>query len=41
MEVEMTRLASVAAILGLAAVGVAIMPHDAKAWWRGGIGLGV
>ncbi len=37
----MTRFASVAAALGLAAVGVAAMPHDAKAWWRGGVGFGV
>ena len=31
-------LASLAAVLGLAAVGVIAMPHDAKAWWRGGWG---
>jgi hypothetical protein len=37
----MRHLASVAAVLGLAAVGIAAMPHDAKAWWRGGVGIGV
>lgn len=38
----MKRFASVAAVLGLAAVGVAALPHDAKAWWRGGgIGIGI
>jgi hypothetical protein len=36
-----TKLASVAAVLGLALVGVAAAPHDALAWWRGGYGLGV
>jgi hypothetical protein len=40
-EVEMRVLASVPAILGLAALGIAAMPHDAKAWWRSGIGIGV
>jgi hypothetical protein len=35
------RLGSVAAVAGLAAVGVAAMPHDANAWWRGGFGVGV
>jgi hypothetical protein len=39
--VKMNRLASIAAVAGLAAVGVAVMPHDAKAWWRGGVGFGV
>ena len=37
----MKRFASVAAILGLAAVGVAAVPHDANAWWRGGYGYGI
>ncbi len=37
----MKRLASVAAILGLATVGVAAMPPDANAWWRGGYGYGI
>jgi hypothetical protein len=36
-----TKVASVAAILGLAAVGVAGAPHDADAWWRGGYGVGI
>ena len=35
------RLAPVAAVLGLAAVGVAAMPTDANAWWRGGYGVGI
>jgi hypothetical protein len=35
------RLGTVAAIAGLAVVGVAAMPHDANAWWRGGIGVGI
>jgi hypothetical protein len=35
------RLASVTAVLGLAAAGVAAAPHDAKAWWRGGYGVGI
>ena len=30
------RLASIAAVLGLAMVGVTAMPHDANAWWRRG-----
>jgi hypothetical protein len=34
-------LGGVAAVAGLAAVGVAAMPHDANAWWRGGVGVGV
>ena len=36
-----TRLASVAAVLALAAVGVAAVPHEAKAWWRDGFGVGI
>jgi hypothetical protein len=39
--VKTNRLASIAAVAGLAAVGVAALPHDAKAWWRGGVGFGV
>ena len=35
------RLSSMAAVAGLVAVGVAAMPHEAKAWWRGGFGVGV
>lgn len=35
------RLTSLAALLGLAVVGIAATPHEAKAWWRGGIGVGV
>jgi hypothetical protein len=35
------RLASVAAVLGLAAAGVAVAPQDAQAWWRGGYGVGI
>lgn len=37
----MKRLASMAAVAGLAAIGIAAAPHDAKAWWRGGWGVGV
>jgi len=33
----MKRLASVAAIAGLAALGVAAVPHDANAWVRFGV----
>jgi hypothetical protein len=39
--VKIKRLASIAAVLGLAIVGVTAMPHEAKAWWRGGYGYGV
>ncbi len=35
------RLASIAAVLGLAIIGVTAMPHDANAWWRRGFGVGV
>ena len=35
------RLGTVAVVAGLAAVGVAAMPHDANAWWRGGVGVGI
>lgn len=35
------RLGTVAAVATLAAVGVTCMPHDAKAWWRGGYGVGI
>ena len=33
--VNAKRIASVAAVLGLSAIGVTTMPHDAKAWWGG------
>jgi hypothetical protein len=33
------RLGTVAAVAGLAAVGIAAAPHDAKAWW--GVGVAV
>lgn len=33
------RLTSAAAILGLAAIGITAMPHDAQAWWRRGFGV--
>ena len=39
--VNAKRIASMAAVLGLAAIGVTAMPHDAKAWWRGGYGVGI
>ncbi len=39
------RLGAIAAVAGLAAVGVASLPHPAEAWWRGpwccAIGVGV
>ena len=35
------RLGSMAAIAGLAAIGIAAAPHDAKAWWRGGWRVGI
>ncbi|HQT77197.1 MAG TPA: hypothetical protein PLD10_09120 [Rhodopila sp.] len=35
------RIGAMATVAGLAAVGVAAVPHDAKAWWRGGYGVGV
>jgi hypothetical protein len=35
------RLGTVAVVAGLASVGVAAMPHEAKAWWRGGVGVGI
>jgi hypothetical protein len=35
------RLGGVAMVAGLVAVGVAAMPHEANAWWRGGFGVGV
>lgn len=34
------RLGTVAAVAALAAAGTIAMPHDAKAWWRGGYGFG-
>jgi hypothetical protein len=35
------RLGTMAAVAGLALVGVAAMPHNANAWWRGGVGIGI
>lgn len=35
------RLGTVVSVAALAAVGVTSMPHDAKAWWRGGYGVGI
>jgi hypothetical protein len=36
------RLAAISAVAGLAALGVAAMPGQAHAWWRGpGIGFGL
>jgi hypothetical protein len=29
------RLGAIAAVAGLAALGVASLPHPAEAWWRG------
>jgi hypothetical protein len=35
------RLGTAAVVAGLATVGVAAVPHDANAWWRGGVGVGI
>jgi hypothetical protein len=38
------RIGAIAVIAGLAAVGVAALPHPAEAWWRGGccrVGIGL
>lgn len=35
------RLGTVVAVAALAALGVTAMPHEAKAWWRGGYGVGI
>jgi hypothetical protein len=40
------RLGAISAVAGLAALGVAAMPGQANAWWRGpgigpGIGIGI
>jgi hypothetical protein len=36
------RLGTISAVAGLAALGLAAMPGQANAWWRGpGIGIGV
>jgi hypothetical protein len=35
------RLGTVAAVAGLALVGMAAVPHHAEAWWRGGVGVGI
>ena len=36
------RLGAISAVAGLAAIGVAAMPGQAQAWWRGpGIGVGI
>ena len=35
------RFATVAAMAGLAVVGIAAAPHKAEAWWRGGYGIGI
>ncbi len=39
--VRSKHVASIAAVLGLATIGVAAMPHAANAWWRGGYGVGI
>jgi len=36
-----TRWASAAAVFGLAAIGMAVAPYQAKAWWHGGVGVGI
>ncbi len=35
------RLGTVCAVATLAVAGTAAMPHEAKAWWRGGVGIGI
>ena len=35
------RLGTVAAVAGLACVGITAIPRDANAWWRGGVGVGI
>ena len=39
--VSLKRLGAVASVLGLAAIGSFAMPHQANAWWRGGVGIGI
>lgn len=39
--VNRKRLVSMAAVLGLAVVGITAMPNDATAWWRSGFGVGI
>jgi hypothetical protein len=38
---SLQRLGAISAVAGLAAFGVAAMPSQAHAWWRGGFGIGV
>ena len=38
--VKVRRPAWIAAVFGLAVAGVAVAPHEAQAWWRGGYGVG-
>jgi hypothetical protein len=35
------RLGTGVAVAGLAVIGTAAMPHQAHAWWRGGVGIGI
>lgn len=36
------RLGAIGAVAGLTAIGVAAMPGQANAWWRGpGVGIGI
>jgi len=36
------RIGAIAAVAGLATMGVAALPHPAEAWWRGGCcGVGI
>jgi hypothetical protein len=35
------RFGTVAAVAALAALGVAALPQQANAWWRGGVGVGI
>jgi hypothetical protein len=40
--VTFKRLGAISAVAGLAALGVAALPGQANAWWRGpGIGIGI
>ena len=35
------RVGTVGAVAALALAGIMATPHEAKAWWRGGVGFGV
>ena len=42
VEIVLTkRFGIVVSMIGIALVGIMAVPHDAKAWWRGGFGVGI